>query len=356
MNKVQKFRGRTPGEAMKKAREALGEEARLVHARRVSGPDDPVPAYEVTATAGVAAEAPADALAGIRRDLEELKGLLHARAAAPAVVAAAEAASARRDEPDREEEGWIDRLRRRGMTRSPAERMVREAEPGKGTLAGSITEAVTAEIAAHADARRLGARSTIVVGPTGSGKTTTIAKLAAELVQRGVRPILVTTDGESVTGEDALTRVAHALELRIETAFFTGQLSALAERLSRRDILLVDTPGRAPWSADGLDGLAEIVRAVDDAEVLLVLPAGTDGDEARALSEAFGTLGVHRVVLTKLDELARPARLVDLVRAMGRPLAWVTSGRESRGAAFDPTDPALAARLLRTAGSVEAQA
>lgn len=338
---------------MRKAREALGEEARLVRARRVSGPDDPVPAYEVTASAGPTAPAdPSASFAGLKREIEEMKEMLRARTTgtAPSGLTPVEVNPAI--------ETWVDRLRKRGLAKSTAEELVQGGvgDPGSGDLSSAISRAVAAELESHSDARPIGRRSTFLVGPSGVGKTTTIAKLATELLMHGTRAILVTTDGESVSGEDTLARAAEALGLQMETAFFSGQLSTLAQGAGARDVLLIDTPGRSPWSADGLEGLDEAIRCVDDAEVLLVLPATCDLGEAAALAEAYRRVGAERVVFTKLDELARPGRLLDLARAIGLPIAWVTAGRESRNAAFAAHDPRVLARVLGSSGALEVRA
>ncbi len=351
MNRVERFRGRNPGEAMRKAREALGDEARLLRARRISGWNDPVPAYEVSVTTGATEEESAsENLAALRREIEELKQLVSARSVVPDAHGPGE------HELDADHEVWIDRLRRRGIPRVRAEQIVREAAAAApGDVAGAIARTIASDLESHADSRPLGERTTVFVGPSGAGKTTTIAKVAADLAARGKRPVLVTTDGESVAGEDELARVAHALGLPFETAFFSGQLAALAGR-KIKDGLLVDTPGRSPFADEGLHGLDEIIGSIPDAEVVLVLAATTDREEARALCLAFRSLGVARVVVTKLDELGRPGRLVELASVLGTPIACITHGRDARGTSSHASDAAVLARVLGSAGAVETRA
>ncbi|HET9887194.1 MAG TPA: hypothetical protein VFR10_06735 [bacterium] len=398
MSRVERFRGRTPGEAMRKAREALGDDARLIRARRVSGSEDPVPAYEVCVSAGpvgmaagvpammpgpaatltlemaapavappeiappmVVAPPPAVAtpavasLDELRREIDELKSLLleHVqpvqRSAPPKAVEVVEI--------DAAGEAWLDLLRKSGMGRALAEHIVKEAtQRTPDTDFGSaIAQVVAGRLQERSENVELGRRSTILVGPAGAGKTTTLAKLAADLTQRGIRPILVCADGESVAGEDLLARISGLLNLRFETAFFSGQLADLAAR-HPGEILLVDTPGRTPFSADGLEGLSETIRGLEDPEVVLVLPATTDRDEIPALVEGYRVLGAHKVVLTKVDELARPGRILDLAQAITQPIAWITYGREALGASSSAGDPALLTRVLGTRRAVSARA
>jgi flagellar biosynthesis GTPase FlhF len=143
-----------------------------------------------------------------------------------------------------------------------------------------------------------------------------LARIAAGLAARGRKPVLVCTDGESVAGEDTLEAVAAALDLRFETAFLEGQLAEVVERIGTSEIYLVDTPGCTPAEREGTEGLRSLVDVLPGAEVLAVLPATADLDEIRFLARAYALLGETRVILTKLDELSRPGRLVDLAACL----------------------------------------
>jgi flagellar biosynthesis GTPase FlhF len=81
-----------------------------------------------------------------------------------------------------------------------------------------------------------------------------------------------------------------------------------------------------------------------------------DTEEARLLLEGYASVGAERAVLTKLDELSRPGRLLDLVRALDRPVAWVTFGRAARGAAAAPSSPRVVERILGTVLALETRA
>ena len=189
-----------------------------------------------------------------------------------------------------------------------------------------------------------------------SGKTTSVARLAAELVRRGRRPLIVTTDGESFAGEENLASVAAALGLELRRAFFTAQLAQIGESLPEGKLVLVDTPGCAVGEPGAFEKLRPILRSFPGADVLLVIPAATDREEARALVEGYRTLGECRIVLSKLDELCRPGRIVDLARAVTQPVAWVTFGRGVQGTCSSPDDPAVVTRILGTGRTLTASA
>jgi flagellar biosynthesis protein FlhF len=340
---------------MRKARGELGDDARLLSARRVSAPDTPA-LYEVQVipalASGARLSAPDESVAALRREMESLRETI-----ARITPAAPRAEGPATDDPEAERR--VELLRRRGMSRSRAERIAAAAAvspAGSGDRSG-LHRAVAADLSTGSDEPLTRAeRPLVFVGPSGAGKTSVVAKLAAELVAAGREPVLVTADSESIAGEDALEAVAGALGLRFETAFLEGRLAELGERLSGSAAVLVDTPGRSPFERDGTASLRPLVEALPAAEVLAVIPATADLDEARLLAEGYAAIGASRVILTKLDELARPARLADVAGALGLPLAWVTYGREARGAASAPDDPRVVERVLGAALGVEASA
>lgn len=354
MSNERRYQGRSPAEAMRRARTELGDDARLVSARRVSPPGAP-PTYEVRVTgAAVPAAPPAEeaAIAQLRREVEALRETLAARLAAvpappPAATAAAPAGPA--------EDPLVALLARRGvgenLSRALAAR-AREGDAGGDELA-RLRRVLAASLALGGPVERLGERSTVVVGPAGSGKTTTLAKIAAEAVARGERPVLVCADGESLGGEDALAAVAEALDLPFETAFLEGGMESVVARIGRRARFLVDTPGRTPDEPGAVDWLRTLVLSLPAPEVLLVAPLATEDEELRRLVDGFAPLGLEKVVLTKLDEIARPGRLLELARSLPRPVAWVTFGRTARGAGSAPDDPRVIARILGTNLAVE---
>lgn len=352
---------------MQKARVELGEDARLVSARRVSAPGAPA-VYEVrvTGTAAVAVAQDQPSFGELRNEIRELKQTVSSIAGGSSTRTQldlpASPESAELDAPvDPAMVRWAELLRRRGTSERAARAIIRKAE---SHLANRVHEdARTAVRAALAETfgpvrRRdlLGDRPTLFVGPTGAGKTTTLAKIAADLVAAGERPVLVCADGESLTGEENLQAVATALGLPFESAFMDGQLETLVERLGEDRIYLVDTAGVPTADQGAMDRLDALARSLPDPEVLLVMPATSDTEEARLTLDAFAPLGVERVILTKLDEMIRPGRVVDLAVSLSRPIVRVTYGRSVRGSTAHPGTEPIIARILGSDLRVETSA
>ena len=357
MSSERRYRGRTPAEAMRRAREELGDEARLVAARRIT-PADQTPMYEIRVTPGPALRGADPAIEELRREIEALRATVGevGRAtvlAPPAPVPSGPAALVA--EVRQAADPLASLLRRRGVSEGFARTLASRARDaaGAGEPAEELGRVVARALASRLPAEPFGRRSVVVVGPSGSGKTSTLAKIAAEAVARGERPVLVCADGESLTGEDALAAVATALSLPFETAFVDGRIDDLVERHGPRATYLVDTPGRVPDDPETVAALQALIRPLPDPEVVLVAPASLEEEELRRLAEGFAALGADRMVVTRLDEAARPARLLELSRVAGHEIAWVTFGKSARGAAAAPDDPRVVARLLGTLLAVE---
>jgi flagellar biosynthesis protein FlhF len=190
-------------------------------------------------------------------------------------------------------------------------------------------EAPLAEIAARASiAAPSDRRVVVVVGPTGVGKTTTIAKLAARssLVAHEKVAIL-TLDAYRVGGEEQMRTYADLIGVPLTLVPSPGQLGAAIAQVKRADRVFVDTAGRSPKDAAALTELAEAILALNDAEVHLAMPAGMSATAMDACFRRFAPLGLDRILFTKLDEADDLEQLVRAPARLGRPVSHITTGQ-----------------------------
>jgi len=168
-----------------------------------------------------------------------------------------------------------------------------------------------------------------LIGPTGVGKTTTLAKLAASFKLRQQRRVgLVTCDTYRIAAVDQLRTYANIIGLPLEVALTPAEMQRAVHALRECDVVLVDTAGRGPGDRSRLDELQSCLDAAAPHEVHLVLSSTASQRVLMREAEAFSALGADRVVLTKLDEAVSFGVLVNVMQAVGKKLSYVTTGQE----------------------------
>lgn len=178
--------------------------------------------------------------------------------------------------------------------------------------------------------RREGRPLTVAfIGPTGVGKTTTVAKIAASLKLRyGARVGLVTCDTYRIAAVDQLRTYAEIIGLPLEIVLSPGQMRQSRQRLNELDVILIDTAGRSQNDADRLGELAAMVKAAEPHETHLVLSSTAHEKVLMREAQAFSTVGVDRIVLTKLDEAVGLGAVLRVLRQVGRGVSYLTTGQE----------------------------
>ncbi len=168
-----------------------------------------------------------------------------------------------------------------------------------------------------------------LVGPTGVGKTTTIAKLAAEaIMQSGARVALVTIDTFRIAAVEQLKVYGEIMGLPVEVVLSPEQLQEAFRRHRDKDLILIDTAGRSPRDSERIEELNEFLSAADGVENCLVLAAPTEERLQKKALESFGRLGISRLIFTKLDETDRCGSLINLPIRSNLPLAYLTNGQQ----------------------------
>lgn len=174
-----------------------------------------------------------------------------------------------------------------------------------------------------------GQKRIALVGPTGVGKTTTIAKLAAEaIVNSGARVALVTIDTFRIAAVEQLKVYGEIMGLPVEVVLSPEQLQQALRRHRDKDLILIDTAGRSPRDSDRIDELNAFLSHGDKIENCLVLAAPTEERLQKKALESFGRLGISRLIFTKLDETDRCGALINLSTRANLPLAYLTNGQQ----------------------------
>ena len=188
---------------------------------------------------------------------------------------------------------------------------------------------VAAHTRAHARGGESSARRIAFVGPTGVGKTTTLAKIAAQLsLKRGLKVGIVAADTYRIAAVDQLRTYAEILGIAVEVASSPTDAARACERLGDVDVILIDTAGRSQNDRMKLSELRAFLAAAEPDETHLVLSATAGARTLAREAESFGALGIDRLVLTKLDEAASFGTLISLVERLGTRVSFLTHGQE----------------------------
>jgi flagellar biosynthesis protein FlhF len=184
--------------------------------------------------------------------------------------------------------------------------------------------AATGPIVCEPGRRRIAA----LVGPTGVGKTTTLAKLAANFrLREGRRVGLVTVDTYRIAAVEQLRTYAEIIDLPMEVVATPGDMRRALARLADVDLVLLDTAGRSPRDELRIQELKSILAEARADEVHLVLSAASGVGPLRLAVERFAAAGVTSVLLTKLDEAATLGPAFALLQRSGRRLSYLTHGQ-----------------------------
>jgi len=189
-------------------------------------------------------------------------------------------------------------------------------------------------------------KNILMIGPTGVGKTTTIAKLAATLkLKHGRRVGLITADSYRIAAVEQLRTYAGIIGVPVKVALSPSETAQARAALADCDITLIDTAGRSPGDEARLGELAAFLDAAEPAETHLVLSASMAERSLARAADRFGRLGPGRLILSKLDEADGLGVIVSAAIRAGLPISYVSTGQEVP----DDFEPANADRLARLA-------
>jgi flagellar biosynthesis protein FlhF len=170
---------------------------------------------------------------------------------------------------------------------------------------------------------------TAVVGPTGAGKTTTIAKLAARwCMQHGSQDLaLVSTDGYRIGAREQLMTYARILGAPMHAANGAEELARVLERLKSKKLILIDTAGMGPRDVRLTEQLAALKYGASHARVLLALPAQAEGQALDEIVCAFVRVKPAACILTKVDEAASLGAAISTVLRHKLKIAYICNGQ-----------------------------
>ena len=174
----------------------------------------------------------------------------------------------------------------------------------------------------------------MLVGPTGVGKTTSIAKLAARysfLMEKKYKVGLVVLDTYRIGAVEQLMQYARMMKLGIETVVDPPEFSNALESLKYCDYILIDTMGSSPYDKVKIEKIYECLNAnrTDyNVDVVLVMPSSIKYEDLKITYDNFSTLGVDTLMFTKLDETMGFGNIFSLAYESKKPISYFSVGQE----------------------------
>ena len=175
---------------------------------------------------------------------------------------------------------------------------------------------------------RHGVRIVALLGTTGVGKTTTLAKIAAKFVlEQRTRVALITADTYRISAVEQLKTYSDILELPLEIVYNPTELAAAIERHSTKNLILIDTAGRSQYNEYQMRELEEFLRVNTRIEKHLVVSATTKYSDAKQIMDRFMQVEPDKIIFTKTDETSSLGMIINLLRGSKYALSYITTGQ-----------------------------
>jgi len=338
-----------------------GQESRKMQIDTIVGGDDIDLDYSETekedddfreARQLLAASAPAatEPDAALRNEVDELKGLVQQLAAR--LAASGEQLAVEQTHKDAGNTLLRARLNRMQPPRDPVTELLYrhgvEGEPAETIAAVAGEQLKQQDLADQGKIRRFviraieslievtpptfgknGKQSRIaLIGPTGVGKTTTLAKLAAHFLSNHSHSVaLITIDTYRIAAVEQLKVYGEIMHLPVDVVINPEQLEDAVRRHADKSLILIDTAGRSPRDTLCIEELTAFLRPHLQIEKHLVLSAATREHELLDTIRQFDAVGIDRTIFTKVDECMRTGVILNVQLQHGAPLSYITNGQ-----------------------------
>jgi flagellar biosynthesis protein FlhF len=167
------------------------------------------------------------------------------------------------------------------------------------------------------------------VGPTGVGKTTTVAKLAAlEALSNKKKVALVSIDNYRIAALEQLRIYATIMDLPFKAVSSPEELERTIAHFADKDLILIDTAGRSQRDHRHLTEIKQFLRQSFPVEIYLVMSVTHKENNLSAISQEYGLLPIDRLIFSKLDESCTYGTMLNQLARINKPLSYLTTGQK----------------------------
>ncbi len=174
-------------------------------------------------------------------------------------------------------------------------------------------------------------RISMLIGPTGVGKTTTIAKLASMAIREGRKVGMISIDTYKIGAAEQIRIYSRMIGIPLDIVAGRESFRKSVEKFNDRDVILVDTTGQNPRDIDYINGLKDICQTGMPIETQLLLSASSDCDFLIETCKYYSSLPVDYMAFTKTDEAVRLGSIYNLSCLYQKPVAYITTGQRVPG-------------------------
>jgi flagellar biosynthesis protein FlhF len=271
--------------------------------------------------------APAISPEQLQKEISEIKEMIARRARAAAVTSAT---------PELHEEfaslstARVSDELAKSLLRKITERLPASALRDRAAIREAIRAAVKSSIkCADGIALHKGRCVRVAfIGPTGVGKTTTIAKLISIYAYRGQEVAVVTNDTYRIAASEQIKRVAQLVDVPVRVCRTGAEMAEAVQGFADRDLVLIDTAGRSQKDDEKIEDLCDVLKAAAPDEVHLVLSSTTNSETLVDAVKRFSPCGFSKIVFTKLDEAMKVGLVLDVLSKVDKRLSFITTGQE----------------------------
>jgi flagellar biosynthesis protein FlhF len=169
------------------------------------------------------------------------------------------------------------------------------------------------------------------VGPTGVGKTTTIAKIASlYTIEKQKKVVLLTADTYRIAAAEQLRTYANILEIPFRVVYTPKEVSTAIEDFKDYDYILVDTTGHSPNNESQFENMSDLINSVETKakkEVFLVLSASTKYRDLKNIADTYKGIADYKLIFTKVDETSTLGSIYNIKLYTGASLSYITCGQ-----------------------------